>query len=288
MATFKTVMSAESTFFPPSWVEDLLGKYTGQMELVAETVVGAAHLSDTDLHAEVRNAYEKVLKKVSGLDYHPVRFWNNVPRITAPASRQRNRYMVFNEGRYDALAHFYGNASQFDQHMPTATAVNAGGDDVKIFCLCADKPSTPLNNPRQVAPYHYSKRFGPLPPCFARAVRLTHPANWLVVGGTAAIRGEDSVYREDLSRQIQETFANLAALIAAARGETCVSQKHSATYLSAYRELRIYFPNLEHESQIREATRAAFQNVQRVEMVLADLCREELLVEIEGVAELCE
>ena len=36
-----------------------------------------------------------------------------------------------------------------------------------IHCLAADRPGAAVNNPRQVAPYHYSQRFGPLPPCFS-------------------------------------------------------------------------------------------------------------------------
>jgi chorismate lyase / 3-hydroxybenzoate synthase len=284
-----TALPALSASSVPAWVDDLLkNDRTLRMVLSTETIRSAEQLSDHDLQNHVRFAYEKILAGVTALHHHPVRFWNNVPRLTSPASAQRNRYMVFNAGRYEALAAYYGEPSRFDTHMPAATAVGADTEDLKIVCLSADEPALSLNNPRQVAPYHYSRRFGPLPPCFARAVRLASPANWLIVGGTAAIRGEDSVYREDLARQINETLANLAALICAGRGEIYATDANRHECLRAYRELRVYFPNAEHEGIIRPVIQAAFPNVRRLEMVIADLCRPELLVEIEGVAELSE
>ena len=70
-----------------------------------------------------------------------------------------------------------------------------------------------MANPRQIAPYRYSKRFGPLPPCFARATVLPAEAGTarkILVGGTASIRGEESIYLDDIRLQTSETFHNLA------------------------------------------------------------------------------
>jgi chorismate lyase/3-hydroxybenzoate synthase len=283
-----TVSPALSRLSLPAWVDDLLQNNPARFTLSGGKVVAAEQFSDLELQAHARFVYENILKNVSALKQHPIRFWNNVPQLTSAASEQRNRYMVFNAGRYEALRAFYGDVSHFDRYMPAATAVDVGGGDLEVFCLSADAPAVSLNNPRQVAPYHYSKRFGPLPPCFARAVKLAWPANWLIIGGTAAIRGEDSVYREDLNRQINEAIANLSALIGAAKGENSSTDKNAAGYRAAYRELRIYFPNIEHENIIRQIVNDAFPNIRRLEMVIADLCRPELLVEIEGVAELLE
>lgn len=281
-----TVSPPQTILRPPAWVDALLATSGDEWKLHSHVIARADRHDDAALQSQVRIGYQQILSRVSAAGHRPVRFWNNVPHLTASASEQRNRYMVFNAGRYEALSEFHGNPSQFDAHIAAATAIGAEADDVKIYCLSSTSTAWPLANPRQVAPYHYSKRFGPLPPCFARAVRLDAPANWLIVGGTAAIRGEDSIYREDLSRQLHETFTNLSALVAAALGETITHDKSSPAHLLAYRELRAYFPNPEHEAEIRDAIQRAFGNLRRLEFVIADLCRPELLVEIEGLAEL--
>ena len=54
--------------------------------------------------------------------------------------------------------------------------------------------------------------------------------------------------------------------------------------LSRFRELRVYYPRPTDLSVIRAELVDAFPHVSRIEYVRADLCRPELLVEIEGVA----
>src|SRR5262249_25234544 len=150
---------------------------------------------------------------------HPIRFWNHVPFITEPADAGRDNYMVFNAGRFRAMTRWLGgdgDANRFDRDVATASATGHWGRDLVIPCVATDAPGVAVTNPRQVAPYHYSQRFGPLPPCFARATKLTDPPGLLLVGGTASVRGEDSVHTDDLASQVSETFLNLASLTRAA------------------------------------------------------------------------
>lgn len=268
---------------PPAWVE---GVVAAGCALTSVTIKNASTLSDQELQIQTRLKYREILCQLAKTERYPLRFWNYIPGILSPASEQRIRYMVFNAGRYQALAEFWNAPGKFESRMATATGVGHSGTDLVIHCLSADRPGEPLNNPRQVAPYHYSKRFGSSPPCFARAVKMPGNSNLLLVGGTAAIRGEDSVYREDLRRQLKETFANLSALICAANGEKYSDGRNFLPYLHNYRELRIYFPNPEDEQTIVDLVRRTFAKLTRLEIVVADLCRPELLVEIEGVAEL--
>jgi len=251
--------------------------------LVSTRLRNARLLPDAELQEQVKISYAQVLAAAQSAGRQPVRFWNHVPGINITASDQRDRYMVFNAGRYEACVHAYGNASTFDNHIATATGVGCAGADLVIHCLAADAPGMPINNPRQVAPYHYSQRFGPLPPCFARAMRIN--PRLLLVGGTAAVRGEDSVYREDLVRQVRETFTNLAAVVSSARGLKFFSRA-AASHRACYRELRAYLPNIEHQPRVGRMIQENFPNLRRVEFLAADLCRPELLVEIEGIAEL--
>ena len=149
-----------------------------------------------------------------------------------------------------------------------------------------------MNNPRQIAPYLYSQRFGPRPPCFARATVLPADGNSprrILVGGTASIRGEDSLHLDDLQKQTRETFDNLAHLIRAAIGTPSESVNGMtpadvSRWLSHFQNLRIYYVREADRPFIESRAAEAFAPGCQIEYVRADLCRAELLVEIEGLA----
>ena len=139
-----------------------------------------------------------------------------------------------------------------------------------------------LENPRQVPAYLYSERYGRLPPAFARATivpRWVDGRPILIAAGTASIRGEQSVCDGDLPGQLRETLDNLSSLISAADASASCS-------LSQFEELRVYCSRPTDSEVIRQSIAAAFGTNLRLEMIEADLCRAELLVEIEGVARL--
>jgi chorismate lyase/3-hydroxybenzoate synthase len=195
--------------------------------------------------------------------------------------------MVFNAGRFRAFSDWYGSPARFERDVATASATGHWGRALIVHCLATDAAGAADNNPRQVAPYHYSQRFGPLPPCFARATRMA-ASDLLLVGGTASVRGEDSVHIDDLSSQCRETYVNLAALVSAALGRKLTPSVKLPRLLACFRDLRVYFPDRAHEREIEQSIQENFPNLGRLEMLHADLCRAELLVEIEGIAHLSE
>jgi enamine deaminase RidA (YjgF/YER057c/UK114 family) len=222
---------------------------------------------------------------------HPVRLWNYIPGIHDPMNVGQDRYMSFNAGRFEALCQWLGGAEQFDTLVASASGVGHEGQDLIIHCLAADHPGRAVANPRQIAPYRYSRRYGPLPPCFARATVVEGRAGepLVLVGGTASIAGEESVHVGDLPRQTEETLTNLAVLVREAAGapvEPAVGDTpERAAALARYRDVRVYYRQSESLSELRHLLRDAFPGA-LVEWVRADICREDLLVEIEGVAEL--
>jgi hypothetical protein len=195
----------------------------------------------------------------------------------------RDRYMVFNAGRYEAFSNWYGGPAAFGRDVATASGVGHDGRDLVIHCLSAREPGVAVANPRQVAPHHYSTKYGPLPPCFARATVLAS-ARRVLVGGTASIRGEDTHHLTSLPLQMSETLENLASVVEAAHGDGSISRSRDE-WLGLYREVRVYYPRSSERDALESAAREAFGPACRVEMRRADLCRAELLVEIEGVAE---
>jgi chorismate lyase/3-hydroxybenzoate synthase len=270
---------------PPPWVDDLPAD---RFTLVTARVGNVPDLSPRRFEHETFQAYCSIAEQLAASPHqHPVRFWNHVPYITDPADAGRDNYMVFNAGRFRAFSDWYGSPARFERDVATASATGHWGRDLVVHCLATDAAGAAVNNPRQVAPYHYSQRFGPLPPCFARATRLA-ASDLLLVGGTASVRGEDSVHIDDLASQCRETYVNLAALVSAAIGKKLTPSVKLPRLLACFRDLRVYYPDRAHEREIELSIREKFPNLRHVEMLHADLCRAELLVEIEGVADLSE
>jgi chorismate lyase/3-hydroxybenzoate synthase len=244
----------------------------------------ARRLDREALHAATAGAYRRIEAELRVRQRpHPVRLWNHIPGIHEPMGDGQDRYMVFNAGRYEALSAWFGRET-FDTRVATASGVGHDGQDLIIHCLAADRPGRAVDNPRQIKPYQYSAKYGPLPPCFARATVLSLADPLLLVGGTASIVGEESVHLGDLERQTDETLTNLAVLVRAAQGEPAEEDRTAA--LSRYREVRVYYPDPGRLADLRHLLRDAFRHAGQIEWVRADLCRSELLVEIEGVADL--
>jgi chorismate lyase/3-hydroxybenzoate synthase len=131
-----------------------------------------------------------------------------------------------------------------------------------------------------------------LPPCFSRATRLEETAGTpsrLLVGGTASIRGETTLHLGDLEAQIEETFHNLASVVASGL-RVDLPEVHleceCQALLRRFRQLRVYYPQERDKSTIEDLVRNAFSGLDEIELVSAGLCRDGLLVEIEGWADL--
>jgi chorismate lyase/3-hydroxybenzoate synthase len=303
-------VSTTAQMHPPAWVADIFrdscqrsGDAMGaatvnvreseEFSLVTIVLPGARQLGASafeDRTADVYFAIERELRRTTAC--HPVRLWNHLPEIHAPSDGGIDRYMAFNAGRFRSYNQWLGGAGTFDRTVPSASAVGHRGEDLVIHALGARIPGIAVSNPRQIAPYRYSKRFGPRPPCFARATVLpagkARPRR-VLVGGTASIRGEDSLHLNDLQEQTRETFDNLAHLIRAAIAPPSdavngMSPADVHRWLNHFTNLRIYYVRDADRPFIESRASGAFAPTCQIEYVRADLCRAELLVEIEGVA----
>jgi hypothetical protein len=279
------LVRADEALAPTPWIGEVFGvRLSDQLEggdfaatvargtdatLISVCVPDAAGLDPAAFERATTFAYNTIRTQLG--EHHPVRFWNHIPSIHAVMDSERDRYMVFNAGRFRAFESWYGSRTAFSRHVATASGVGHSGRDLVIHCLATKEHGTAIENPRQVASYKYSRRYGPLPPCFARATKVQcKNREFVLVGGTASIRGEDSIHLESLALQLDETFENLARLAP----------------LNQYTHLRIYFRREQDVPQILDAVQTAFGSLQAAEVIQAELCRSELLVEIEGLAQL--
>lgn len=258
--------------------------------LVRVATEGVSRLDAPTFQREVAEAYRHLFQPLTHAPAaHPVRLWAFVPDIHARMGPGLDRYMVFNAGRFEAFSDWYGGRDAFPRAIATASAVGVRGDALVLYALALEHPGHPVENPRQVPAYRYSRRFGPLPPCFSRAMVVDDPAlgrRRVLIGGTASIRGEDSLHLGDVTAQIEETFRNLATLIVTATetagGPPCPEE----AALQRLRAVRVYHPRPQDAPAIRAALAARCPGVTSLEVLGAELCRPELLVEIEGVAEI--
>lgn len=254
-----------------------------QHGLISVCVPNARTLDHDSFSEAAEQAYALLLDTVPTLRApFPIRMWNVIPGILEPLGGLDHRYMVFNQSRYRAFCQRSGN--RFETYLPTATGVgNLSSDDaLTIHCLTAAAPGEPLENPRQVPAYRYSERFGPRPPCFSRATSVqldlnpTSSAGKLLIGGTASVRGEDSHHSGDLDAQLDETELNLRALASLVTGSRTDWKGH-------FEHLRIYHRRPEDRECVERYVSRTFPSTGDVEFFSVNICREELLVEIEGV-----
>jgi chorismatase len=113
---------------------------------------------------------------------------------------------------------------------------------------------------------------------------------WAIVAGTSSITGEDSRHAGDLGAQQRETHLNLACISAAifsepspCRANGDIDASAAARALARYRELRAYVPNDAHAEAVIADLRRTFPHLKRFEIAAADICRSELLIEVEGI-----
>lgn len=245
--------------------------------LVTAVVPGANSLSAEGVRSAVSAVFGLVLGGLRDAGVaHPVRMWSFVPGIHDPIAAGLDRYRVFNAGRHDAFTRWLGGPESFGRVLPAASAVGHDEDHLVVSALGVASPGAPVENPRQTPAFGYSKVYGPVPPCFSRAMAAHLPVGArLLVSGTASIRGEDSVHPGSLADQVAETFENLRHLAQSVRGADRFSYEHIET-------ARVYYPRAEDRAALESCVRSRWPRPASVEFVPAWVCRAELLVEIEA------
>jgi enamine deaminase RidA (YjgF/YER057c/UK114 family) len=189
------------------------------------------------------------------------------------------RYRLFNLGRQRAF--IAARRSAFEG-APAACALGTRGGPLTVHFLAGRSPTRPVENPRQVSAYHYPRGYGPRSPTFSRAALADLGAHreGLFISGTASIVGHESRHAGDVRRQTVETLANIAAVLQAS---AAVSRaRHVAEALDYTVYVRRAADLAAVQAVIEGHFGAASQAVQRAIYLRADICRPDLLVEIEA------
>jgi chorismate lyase/3-hydroxybenzoate synthase len=227
------------------------------------------------LHAATEQAYREIFAMLDTVGYgHLVRVWNYLPQINSD-SHGTERYRQFNNARRQALI---ACGRDVIDSVPAACALGSKtGSPLVIYFLASRAAPTLVENPRQMSAYDYPPEHGPRP-AFSRASVLHDAAGvMLFVSGTASIVGHQTVHVGDAAAQTRETLANIDALLGEANRVAGAARLSLDTL--AY---KVYIRNSADLPIIQAELRSALETSARVVYLKADICRQDLLVEIEA------
>ncbi len=221
-----------------------------------------------------------------------VRIWLYQGGITK-LEEQTERYQELNRARTDFFAaeerarrmHARRSGSVF---YPASTGIGMAGRGLAASCLALrtqrdDVRLQPLENPRQTSSFDYAASYSLKSPKFSRAMAMTigdYATTW--ISGTASIVDSETVHLGDVEKQTEQTIDNIEALICSDNFRRH-GLPHAGARLTDLAKVRVYIKHREDYDRCRAICQRRFGDVPAI-YAHADVCRSNLLVEIEGVA----
>ena len=210
---------------------------------------------------------------------HPqlIRIWNYLADINLE-THGLERYRQFNTARHEA-ALACGRAVAGS--VPAASALGAAtGSPLTLYFLASHRAPAFIENPRQVSAYRYPAQYGPRSPAFSRATVLGEGSEaTLFISGTASIVGHRTLHAGDPAAQTRETLVNIEALLeeAGRRSRTQALRLETLAY-------KVYVRHRKDLPAVRGELQSALGPAAAVLYLQADICRQDLCVEIEAAS----
>lgn len=232
--------------------------------------------------------------KCAGVELdHLIRTWLYLGNITGPEG-DLERYMELNRARTD----FYEGVRFGRGHVmagvglavyPASTGIGMCGTGITMSATAIDTDRKdvfilPLENPQQTPVYEYEAVYSPKSPKFVRALAEAigdYVVIW--ISGTASIVSSKTLHKDNPAKQADQTLTNI---------ELLVSQKNLARHgapgagatLRDLAKLRVYVKRSQDYPIIRKVCEKRCGKNIPIVYVVADVCRSDLLVEMEGLA----
>lgn len=288
-----------------------VGRYEGEVEIqrICEQLVITRHsgvdwahvanvapqTSAENVYDRSRDAFQRMDGLLTGQGFrydHVIRTWLYLGDIVGPEG-ETQRYKELNRARTDFYEGIpFGAGRVWPSNnlpvFPASTGIGTAGRDVKMSCLALmtdrkDVAMVPLENPLQTPAFDYGACYSPKSPKFARAMAVVaRNSGTVFVSGTASIVDSETQYVGDVEGQTRQTLDNIEALISADN-----FRRHGVPGLGAsLRDLalvRVYIKRQEDYQKARAVCEERLGELPAV-YAIADVCRPDLLVEIEGFA----
>ena len=224
------------------------------------------------------------------------RTWFYMGSIVAPDSRSADgiqRYKELNRARTVAFdgVRFLRDTLQkqpaFDVY-PASTGIGMGGEDVALSCSALlterkDVFTLPLENPRQTPAFDYARHYSPETPKFARAMAVVYDNQAAVyISGTASITASETQHIGNTAKQAEETLLNIATLMSTEN----FANAGFAGFGAKLTDLAVVRAYVKHAADYETVRRECEKQLPGVPVVytVGDVCRDDLLVELEAVA----
>lgn len=229
------------------------------------------------LQHAAEDAYRRIFALLDRQGYpHLWRAWNYLADINRETDGLE-RYRQFNVGRHDA---FVASDRLASGNVPAACALGTASGPLTIAFMAGRKAPMPLENPRQVSAYNYPVAYGPRSPTFSRAALAHLPGQELLfISGTASIVGHQTTHVGDVGGQTREIVANITALL-----ESANRQALSMPYALGELSYRAYIRHADDYPRVQEVLEHLIGPTAAIVYVQADICRADLLIEIEAMA----
>ena len=194
---------------------------------------------------------------------YPFRIWNFVPYINS-GEGDNEVYKKFCTGRLNAFNELQLPSSEF----PSASCVGTKNGRGSITIFASKVKPTHVQNKNQINAFDYPRKYGPSSPSFARATSLCiDEHDYFFISGTSSILGHATIGK-DLDTQLNVTEDNIKHLLKSEHN------KSKPKFLTAYVRNKSDYPI------VANWLDRTFPNVKNV-IVAADICRSQLLVEVE-------
>ena len=223
---------------------------------------------------------------------HVVRTWFYLGRITE-LEGDTQRYKELNRARTDFYHEIEFHCSTIQPNIPqglypASTGIGMQGRNLVAGCVALetrreDALLLPLENPQQTPAYAYPPHHSPQSPKFSRGVVLVladYLTTW--VSGTASVVHSNSRYPGNIEKQTEQTIENIERLISA-ENLSFHGIKHPGARLTDLAKFRVYLKRQEDFARCKAICEKHLGSVPAI-YASADVCRPELLIEIEGVA----
>ncbi|WP_345738762.1 Rid family hydrolase [Prosthecobacter algae] len=261
------------------------------------------YASAGSLHREGRTAYEQSLEVFESMQRalaqggasfeDVVRVWLYQGSITEEVHGVE-RYRELNRARTDFFANIPFDKrplpSPHNGHAiyPASTGIGTRCHGLITACMALqskrdDVSLLGLENPLQISAFDYPKEYSVKSPKFARAMAVrvgNHVTTW--ISGTASIVNAETVHKGDAMKQTEQTLTNIEKLIAPENFARHGWADAGAT-LADLAKIHVYVKHPEDFDKVRQVCERRLGRLPAIYAV-ADVCRPDLLVEIEGVA----